>query len=336
MSFRGKFISIVREFVPYGIIQKRKKKHMERKLRYCGNIVEPIYYSSCGEKCSIFYLQDDLLGWQFFSYTRSGIPSRLIWNRTNPSLKRHFYAHNEIDKQIGNPEHKYALLVETKEICPEPYSLLLNDKKLASTFDCIFTHSDELLEKYENAKFLPAGGVWYGTSTYGGIVSDRLYEYKKKNISLVCSNKSMCELHRIRLSLARKYNGSRLVDTFGTFDGGCYIKISDSLQDYRYSIVIENTISKYCFTEKLLNCFASMTIPIYLGASQIGLFFNLEGIVVISEQEAKNGLEDVIKRCTEDYYSDHIEAIKDNYRRVQHYTCQENYLLDNYYEELFL
>lgn len=78
------------------------------------------------------------------------------------------------------------------------------------------------------------------------------------------------------------------VDTYGLFDGGQFIGPYETLRDYRYSIIFENEISTYCFTEKLTNCFATQPIPIYIGASKIGQFFDENGIRRISENEIDN------------------------------------------------
>ena len=37
----------------------------------------------------------------------------------------------------------------------------------------------------------------------------------------------------------------------------------DGLKDYRFSVVIENCKRDYWFTEKLIDCFVTGTIPIY-------------------------------------------------------------------------
>ena len=69
---------------------------------------------------------------------------------------------------------------------------------------------------------------------------------------------------------------------FGTFnnDKG-FVNINNTLTRYRYSIAIENDVTSYFFTEKITNCFASLTIPIYLGASCVDKFFNKDGIIKI-------------------------------------------------------
>ncbi|MFK5281932.1 hypothetical protein ACI3PL_20485, partial [Lacticaseibacillus paracasei] len=47
----------------------------------------------------------------------------------------------------------------------------------------------------------------------------------------------------------------------------------------QYGICIENFSHRGFFTEKLLDCFLMKTIPIYWGCSDIGTYFNKEGII---------------------------------------------------------
>ena len=119
------------------------------------------------------------------------------------------------------------------------------------------------------------------------------------------------------------------VDTYGTFDGGSYIKISDSLKDYRYTIAIENDISPYRFTEKILNCFAAMTVPIYIGATKIGDFFNTDGIIQIETLDYEY-IDKIIRNCNEEDYAMRTSALIDNYNRVKDYLCVEDYMYKHY------
>ena len=89
----------------------------------------------------------------------------------------------------------------------------------------------------------------------------------------------MCHLHEVRIELSRYCKRNKLADAFGTFDGGKQCLIDDRLTDYRYSIIIENDIFYYFFTEKIVNCFASQTIPLYLGARKTDEFFMLMGLL---------------------------------------------------------
>ena len=76
-----------------------------------------------------------------------------------------------------------------------------------------------------------------------------------------------------------------------------------------------------------------MTIPVYYGASAIGDFFNEAGIIRIDEP-TEDCVLNVIKQCSEQDYIDRLEAVKDNYNRVQNYLSTDDYIYDNY-SELF-
>ena len=56
------------------------------------------------------------------------------------------------------------------------------------------------------------------------------------------------------------------------------------LKDYRFSFCVENDTYDTYFTEKILDCFATGTIPVYLGAPDIGNHFNMDGIIILSEE----------------------------------------------------
>ena len=146
---------------------------------------------------------------------------------------------------------------------------------------------------------------------------------------MVSSSKQSCELHRRRLDLARMLKADGAVDTFGTFDGGDSIKIADSLDDYRYTIAVENHISGLYFTEKLMNCFASMTVPIYFGATKIGDFFNTDGIIELPIPDF-DSVSKALRFCNETDYRARWAAIIDNYNRVMKYLCIEDFVYQEY------
>ena len=232
---------------------------------------------------------------------------------------------NTSDKAV----RKFGVLRESESIVPEDYSMLLKDPSLASEFYRIFTHNEEILEKFPNASFVPAYGVWYGTKRYGGVMDPGNCEKKTREISVISSDKQISEYHKIRYAIARKYMNDPRVDGFGKACGNYIEKKADALTDYRYSIVVENGSSSFYFTEKILDCFASMTVPIYLGAPKIGDHFNTDGIITIDRNDPL-ALDDIIASCSEQDYRDRLPAIRDNYERVQNYLSFEDYILDNY------
>ncbi|MCX2717440.1 glycosyltransferase family 10 [Helicobacter sp. MIT 21-1697] len=225
---------------------------------------------------------------------------------------------------------KYALFSESESIIPDDYRIFDTQKGIHKDFKAVFTYSEKLLNELENAKFIPAAGLWYGQEKGCNIaLDDKVYQIKDKNVSMMCSNKIFCEMHKIRHSIAQKALQSQKVDVFGKFNGGVFLPHkADSLQKYRFQIVVENDCTAYYFTEKILDCFAAQCIPIYLGAREIHQFFNNEGIITFTP---KTPLEEILKICNEKEYLTRLEAVLDNYQRVLKYQKGS----DLFYEEYF-
>lgn len=311
-----------------------KKKNKENE-KYSGftNIEEPELYNTNGEQMNVWYLRDNQ-SWTYpYSFTYGRMPLHLFWDRYSFRLPIHVYSHNYITETKGNPQKKYAYLIESEAIFPGDYEIFDRNPGLSNEFDKIFTHSAKILNNYSNAIYVPAAGVYYGTKHGGGQLDEKLYLKKDRNISIVSSDKNMCHLHKVRMEIARYLKNTGKGDVFGTFDGGKNIKIAESLTNYRYSFAIENNINEFYFTEKLLNCFASMTIPIYLGAEKIDKFFNKDGIIIIKEKDLEN-IDNIIDKCNKADYEDRKEAILDNFERVKKYLCVEDFLYETY-PELF-
>ena len=289
------------------------------------NGLPPELYNRNGERMEVFFIRD-----RHSALDPYGLPSpsRFLWDHYNFALDTHFYTHNQMLERMGSPSRCYGMLTESEGIVPEDYNIFRKHKGLESDFTAIFTYSEKVLNEVSNAKFLPScATVWYGTERGGGTLDDRVFERKTRNISIVSSAKCMCELHAFRITAARLCRSEGLADAFGTFDGGKMVKIADTLAEYRYSIAIENFVSPYFFTEKITNCFAAMTVPIYLGSSRIGDYFNEDGIIRLSP---KDDIRKVISQCGARDYESRIEAIKDNYKRALAYRNIYDMMYDKY------
>lgn len=275
-------------------------------------------YNEYGEKLQEYFIRDGVSA--HIPYR----PSRyFLFDRYNFGLDTHFYSHDKMLETMGNPDKRYGLFVESEAIMKSSYKLFERHKGLEKDFDLIFTHSAKLLDTIENARFVPfCGGVWNVNS-----MREDAYKYKTKKVSILSSDKLMCELHKFRYDLAFKCKQEGLADTYGTFDGGMIVNIADTLTDYMYSICIENEITPYFFTERLSSALAAQTIPIYLGASKIDEFFNPDGIIKITTND---NIEQVLKTCTEEEYQNRLPAILDNYERVKQYINPNDYMFNKY------
>lgn len=333
---------VIRDVLPYGMVQAIREKRPAPQaepapISYMKiDSRQPEIYNKNGEKMHSFYMQDDMSPDYPCSFVYGAMPKYIHWDRYNYCLDTQFYSHHCIlDLKPYQPKKRFAYFIESETIATDSYHLFDKHEVLSSQFTAIFTHSQQHLEKYPNAKFCVGGGVWYGNSIYAGGTLDPLaFENKQKNISIVSSHKAFCPLHNYRIQLAKSLKSQGKADAMGTFDGGEKIKIAQSLIDYRYSIVIENNITPYYFTEKIMNCFASMTVPIYIGATAIDKFFNMDGIIYIKESQLED-VEKIISMCSEQDYIQRLPAIIDNYNRVQKYLTIEDWLFNTYGELLY-
>jgi len=253
---------------------------------------------------------------------------RELKNLDNPT----FYSHMEmfkIDKLNTAKENSYGLIFESRGIDLQTYSSV---ESLIPKFNKVFTHNSEYLKKYENCKWIPGGGIWVGgrSDTPHGEGEIKIQE-KSKLCSMVSSNKQMCNLHLARLKIMESIKNNNKIDKFfatgGNIDQG-WIPIYRTLKDYMFSIVIENFIDDLYFTEKILNCFATGTIPIYLGARNINSIFDKNGILQFSSLEEFNN---IIDKLSQNEYNSRIEAVKYNFNKCLEFKSIEDYIYEKYF-----
>lgn len=244
-------------------------------------------------------------------FTLTQTPKYIEWTKADAPIV--FYSDSYVREAHFDPNpNKCALLIEPRSIQPQIYEYMEQNYK---KFRYVFTHDSRLLESLPNAKLIYWGGV---------------YEFndipKTENISMVSSDKRMCELHNFRMELAyylENYN----VDCMGTFDGGNKVDTKHIYAPYRFSVVVENYIDDYWFSEKICNCFANKCIPIYIGAKRIGDVFDARGIIQVEYigRETANTVANIVKRLNPQFaYDIRKEHIEYNYERVKDFTCFED------------
>lgn len=212
---------------------------------------------------------------------------------------------------------KYAWLYEPPHIYPDMYEdMKRNYLHYVRVYDAIFMNVqyDELLTLHKKFKQVYQYGTW--------IVEPAIYE-KTKLVSMIASNILMCEGHKQRLEWVKKLQNK--LDFYGR--GFNFIKNKeDGLKDYMFSVAIENKSCFGYFSEKIQDCFATGTIPIYHGAPDIGKFFNPKGIITLTDDFD-------VESLTPELYYDRMDAIKENYEIVQNSLIVDDYLYKTHLEE---
>ena len=209
----------------------------------------------------------------------------------------------------------YIWLLESKQIIPQYYQWIIDNYEfVTSRVDGIFSCDKELCAKYPKISYsLINAAPW---------VQDRKVHDKTKLVSMIASNKRMCEGHARRLQFVDKFRDK--LDFYGRGFNEISCK-EDGLRDYMFSVGIENAVYDTYFTEKLTDCFACGTIPIFYGCKGVTEYFNEDGIIFLDDDFD-------LSMLTKDLYYSKMDVIKDNFERSINFPVAEDYLYLNYFK----
>jgi len=244
-------------------------------------------------------------------------PSKIEWDFTSSYNKIKFFTDNCFDQSfvdMNRGEYNFAWFLEPYDISPQIYSKI-DDENFRNNFDLILTHNMYYVRKYHNVRWVPFGGTW--------VRNWNIYK-KTKNISIIASNKRQTKGHLFRHEIISKYSNT----IEGVFGLG-YKKIlekEEGLNDYAFSFAIENCDIDLFFTEKLIDCFLTGTIPIYYGSDKILDIFDGGGIIKISNID---DVDMVVNDLTLDYYLDRIGCVENNFELAKNFAIPEDWIFDN-------
>ena len=225
---------------------------------------------------------------------------------------------------VSKANVRIALLTECRIMDPVRYNFLENNHTL---FDYIVTYDDKLLEKFPDKCIItPYSSTWIWPT------QQQKVHPKTQFCSYIASSKQGSELQRMRVNLFKYYYNSKdsKINLYGrghnplpeNHEDGDYDGKILALKDFYFSLVIENHIQKNYFSEKLMDCLLTGTLPIYYGCSEISKYFNTKGIIRFNtEQEAK----EIIKNLTINDYNSRIDAINENFELAKQYRDTVTY-----------
>ena len=155
---------------------------------------------------------------------------------------------------------------------------------------------------YVNSIVFPVGGCWI-------FEQDQNVYRKSKKISAIASNKMTTLGQWLRHESIRIISS---IDSYGPSYNPLGHKI-DALRDYQYHLCFENLKSPMYFSEKLIDCFITGTIPIYFGCENLSQYgFDMRGIIEVNNI---NEIQDAVKS---------LDNIKIDQKSIEH----------NYYKSL--
>jgi hypothetical protein len=241
-------------------------------------------------------------------------PKNFRWSG-NPDSPIYILADRAIPMSLhSSVEDKilYGWIVESFQVVPDVILFIKNNKeKLFEKIKGIFTCSDELTQ--EDSRFIkiaPGSNLPWGDR-------DECQIYKKsKNVSMLSSSKNFTKGHRIRWGIASNlkdkidlYGGVANSKVIGVDRGTHHRPKLEALQEYRFSITIENDNHPGYYTEKITDCFVTGTIPLYWGDPNISKIFDPNGIITINDPTKIDWILDLEEKD----YMDRTDAIKKNF-----------------------
>ena len=220
-----------------------------------------------------------------------------IWKRTfDLNEAKIIFSIDNLNFNWELNQKKILLLAEPIGIIPENYHIF-NDENILmlNNIDIVGTHHLRFLNKKNIIGINPP----VGTS-----IHNKLIYPKNKLCSIVTSSKYWAQGHRKRLEILNNLEYTTL-DKYGR-DINPITDKTDGLKDYAFSFAIENSSERGYYTEKLLDCFLTGTIPIYWGDPGIDTIFDKNGIVFYNESFNYNDL-------SFELYNSKLNSIKVNF-----------------------
>lgn len=261
------------------------------------------------EKIKVPFIDDQ------FAHANMDESTHFIWDRDHKKYNYAFVTDTHVADVLTLNKDTYAWLVESPEITPQFYNFVAQNH---AKFKGVMTFKKSLLDiSSEKFHFVPGGRCWIKPE-------DMQIWPKKKLISIIASNKNTTSGHHLRIRTIQRLRNK--MDVFGRGWNEIPDKI-DGLKDYMFSVAIENTSEDYYFTEKLLDCFMTGTIPIYYGCPSIGKFFNLGGIL---QANSLQDIESIVANLTEESYKKRLDAVKENFERCKNLLYYEDYMYGKY------
>ncbi len=213
-----------------------------------------------------------------------------------------------VDKIVQQDSSHYRVFLQLEP--PEVLSIVDDIIKAQDNYDLILAWNEDVLRACRNAVLFPFGTCWIQDLNVN--VNQKMYA-----VSFLISRKKLTSGHQLRHEIFK-----RLPQNVGTLAITKYItppRISDkgtTLKPFQYSIIIENGIVNNYFTEKLIDCFVTKTIPIYYGCPNLGSYFNLDGVFLF---KTLNDLENVLLSIEENTYFEKVKAIEANFEKAKNY-----------------
>ena len=182
-------------------------------------------------------------------------------------------------------------------------------------FDIIITSRDDL--QHPNILKTFYLHSWWIKKTYDELVKIERVE-KLFDLSAIISSITILPRHKERYAFINKLKG-HYKDKIDWFAKGENTFLEDKwqgLSPYRYSIAIENSEYPNYFTEKISDCFLSLSMPFYSGCPNINEYFDERSFITIYPEDYLRSIQIIDESIKNDFYSTNLKFVKESRQLV--------------------
>jgi hypothetical protein len=132
---------------------------------------------------------------------------------------------------------------------------------------------------------------------------------KTRTLSWVTPDKDALPGHKLRMFFLRAISGKIPLDLYGRGFEPIPDKW-DGIAPYRCSIAFENTRSPHYFTEKVMDCFVCLTLPLYYGSPELHRYFPAKSFVPIEPGDPRT-LDRMREVIAGDLWRERLDALEE-------------------------
>jgi len=238
--------------------------------------------------------------------------------------------------RFDNPSAFKVYLNTTEPVSSANRESIASVIEHGSKYNLVLTSDTEVLNELSNASFFPYGTTWLnknrgkidhedGLGEYSPEL-DLLHKNKKFSVSFLGTNHLPGpDGYRMRHELWSKKDDIKTPTVFYsstrhpmTPQGQLLPEDNKKyLFNSQFSIAIESTSVENYFSEKLIDCLISKTIPIYWGCPNIDEFFDTRGMIIV---DSVDDMINKINRLTEKSYKKKLKYVEENYALAHEYA----------------
>jgi len=208
-----------------------------------------------------------------------------------------------IEPSMVAPLHADSILQKI----PFDRILTWDDKLVAKGLPFVKTNIGEPVIRVQNIPYVSFSDKAFMGCVYSNKSSrdtNSLYSERIRAISFFSGQEEKMDLYGIG------WESSKLQSVRHSYRGKC-VRKRDVLKQYKFSLCYENTRDDAgLITEKIFDCFAAGTVPVYYGAPNIQDYIPPECFIDFREFSDYDSLYDFMLNMTEVEYQTYLDAVK--------------------------